>query len=57
MSLHWVHVAAGYAMVLAAFLAMALGSALRHRAAGRRLAQLDPRAARRGGGAGEAAEA
>jgi hypothetical protein len=52
MTLHWMHVAAGYAAVLGAFLALGLGAALRHRAARRMLARLDPRAAVRGGGAG-----
>ncbi len=47
MTLHWAHVTASYAMVLGVFLAMAVGAALRHRAARRRLALLDPRAAAR----------
>ncbi|WP_158295442.1 hypothetical protein [Crenalkalicoccus roseus] len=51
MTLHWMHVAASYALVLAAFLALGLGAARRHRAARRRLALLDPRARRGGGGA------
>lgn len=51
MSVHWAHVTASYALVLGGFLALGLGAALRHRAARRRLAVLDPRAAlRRGGG-------
>ena len=51
MTLHWAHVAAGYALVLGSFAALGLGAALRHRGARRRLALLDPRAgaARRGG--------
>jgi hypothetical protein len=48
MSAHWAHVAAGYALVLGTFLALAVGAALRHRAARRMLAALDPRAARGG---------
>jgi hypothetical protein len=50
MTLHWAHVTAGYAVVLASFLAMAVGATLRHRAAQRRLAQLDQRAGRHRGG-------
>jgi hypothetical protein len=50
MSLHWAHVAAGYALVLGGFAAMALASVLRHAAAKRRLALLDPRAGRVRGG-------
>lgn len=45
MTLHWAHVTASYALVLGGFLALGLGAALRHRAARRRLALLDPRAA------------
>jgi hypothetical protein len=48
MTLHWMHVAAGYALVLGAFAALAIDAALRHRAARRRLSVLDPRAAARG---------
>jgi hypothetical protein len=44
MTLHWAHVTASYALVLATFCAMGVGAALRHRAAKRRLAVLDPRA-------------
>ncbi len=47
MSLHWAHVAASYALVLGGFLVLGIGAALRHRAARRRLALLDPRAAAR----------
>lgn len=54
MSLHWAHVTAGYAVVLGGFLALALGAALRHRAARRALARLDPRAARSGAAGGGA---
>ena len=46
MSLHWWHVAAAYAVTALVFGALALGAALRHRAAYRRLAQLDPRGQR-----------
>lgn len=52
MTLHWMHVAAGYALVLGTFLALGLGTALRHRAARRLLAKLDPRAAARAGRGG-----
>jgi len=48
MSLHWMHVTAGYVLVLGGFAALALGAALRHRAARRLLAALDTRAAARG---------
>ena len=51
MSLHWMHVSAAYALVVAGFLALGIGAALRHRAARRRLSALDPRAARRAAGA------
>ena len=47
MSLHWMHVWAAYALVLGGFGALGAGAVLRHRAARRRLALLDPRAARR----------
>jgi hypothetical protein len=50
MTVHWMHVTASYALVLATFLALGLGAALRHRAARRRLALLDPRAQRGGAG-------
>jgi len=46
MSLHWWHVAASYALTLATFGALAIGAALRHRAARRLLATLDPRGER-----------
>jgi heme exporter protein CcmD len=43
MSLHWWHVTAAYAATALLFGSLALGAALRHRAARRRLAELDPR--------------
>ncbi len=46
MSLHWWHIAISYALTLGAFGALAVGAALRHRAARRMLASLDPRAER-----------
>jgi hypothetical protein len=46
MSIHWLHVTASYALVLGGFLMLALGAALRHRAAKRQLAVLDVRRAR-----------
>ncbi len=46
MTVHWMHVAAAYALVVGGFLALGVGAALRHRAARRRLLALDPRAAR-----------
>lgn len=49
MSAHWMHVAAAYALVVGGFLALGAGAAVRHRAARRRLASLDTRAARRSG--------
>lgn len=48
MSLHWIHVMASYALVVGGFLILAIATTFRHAAARRRLAQLDPRAARRG---------
>jgi hypothetical protein len=51
MSLHWMHVTAAYALVVGGFLALGMGTAVRHRAARRRLLALDPRAARRAGAA------
>jgi hypothetical protein len=59
MSLHWMHVAAAYALVVGGFAALGAGAAFRHRAARRRLASLDTargaaarrRAAAPGGGA------
>ena len=48
MSVHWMHVAAAYALVVGGFSALGLGAALRQRAARRRLALLDPRARRAG---------
>ncbi len=47
MTLHWMHVSASYALVLGGFLILSLATIFRHAAAKRRLAQLDPRAARR----------
>ncbi|HEY4253461.1 MAG TPA: heme exporter protein CcmD [Roseomonas sp.] len=44
MTLHWWHVAISYGLTLLVFGSLALGAALRHRAARRRLAILDPRA-------------
>jgi hypothetical protein len=41
MSLHWIHVTISWALVLGVFGALALGAALRHRAASRRLALLE----------------
>ena len=55
MSLHWMHVTAAYALVVGGFAALAVGAALRHRAARRRLDALDPRAARRRAAAAEGA--
>jgi hypothetical protein len=48
MSHHWMHVTASYVLVLGGFLILSLATIFRHAAAKRRLAQLDPRAARRG---------
>ena len=48
MSTHWVHITVSYVLVLGGFLALAVATMLRHGAAKRRLAQLDPRALRRG---------
>jgi len=48
MTTHWAHVVASYALVLGAFAAMTIATALRHAAAQRQLAALDPRANRRG---------
>jgi hypothetical protein len=45
MTLHWMHVTAGYGLVLGTFLALGIGATLRHRAARALLARLDPRAA------------
>jgi hypothetical protein len=50
-TLHWAHVAASYALAALGLGALALGAWLRHRAARRRLAALDPRAAARDGAA------
>ncbi len=46
-SIQWVHVWAAYALVVGGFGVLGLGAILRHRAAKRRLAVLDPRAAAR----------
>ncbi len=46
MTLHWWHVAIAYALTVAVFGALALGAALRHRAAKRLLDTLDPRGTR-----------
>jgi hypothetical protein len=43
MSVHWMHVAAAYALVAGGFLALGIGATLRLRAARRRLLALDPR--------------
>ena len=47
MSTHWLHISVSYALVLGGFAVLAVTTALRHAAARRRLADLDPRAARR----------
>jgi hypothetical protein len=44
---HWMHVWAAYALVAGGFGVLGLGAVLRHRAAKRRLAVLEPRAAAR----------
>ena len=51
MSLHWMHVTAGYVRVVGGFGAMALATALRHAEAKRTLARLDVRAGRARGAA------
>jgi heme exporter protein CcmD len=43
MSTHWLHVTASWGVVALVFGGLAVGAFLRHRAAARRLAQLDPR--------------
>jgi hypothetical protein len=43
MTLHWWHVVIAYALTAAVFGGLALGAAIRHRAARRLLATLDPR--------------
>jgi len=43
MTTHWVHVALSWGIVTATFAALALGAFVRHRTAGARLRQLDPR--------------
>ena len=44
MSTHWMHVTAGYVVVLGTFLAMTVATVLRHRGAKATLARLDVRA-------------
>lgn len=46
MSLHWMHITASYALVLGGFAALTVATVLRHAAAKRRLAALDPRGRR-----------
>ncbi len=46
MTLHWWHITASYVLTLGTFGALAVGAALRHRAAKKLLATLDPRAER-----------
>ena len=46
MTPHWGYVTAAYAAVGLVFGALALGAAIRHQAARRRLAALDPRGGR-----------
>ena len=46
MTPHWWHVALSYGLTLVVFGALAIGAALRHRAAKRLLATLDPRGSR-----------
>jgi hypothetical protein len=43
MTLHWWHIAISYLLTFGVFAALAIGAALRHRAARRMLAMLDPR--------------
>jgi hypothetical protein len=43
MTTHWLHVALAWGVTIAVFTALAIGAFFRHRAATRRLAQLDPR--------------
>jgi len=43
MTLHWWHIVISYALTAAVFGGLAAGAALRHRAARRMLARLDPR--------------
>lgn len=50
MTAHWMHVTAGYVLVVGTFIAMAVATTLRHGAAKAMLARLDPRAAVRGMG-------
>lgn len=46
MSTHWLHVTLSWAITAGVFGALALGAFLRHRAAARRLGQLEPRGER-----------
>lgn len=46
MTTHWLHITASYVLVVGGFLALSLATLARHAVAKRRLAQLDPRAAR-----------
>ena len=55
MSLHWWHVTAAYAATALVFGALALGAALRHRAARLRLSELEQAAGGRGARGGRAA--
>ncbi len=48
MTLHWWHITLSYLLTFGVFAALAIGAALRHRAARRLLDTLDPRADRRG---------
>jgi hypothetical protein len=43
MTTHWLHVTLSWGLTLLAFTGLGLGAFLRHRAAARRLAKLDPR--------------
>lgn len=46
MTTHWLHVTLSWALTGGVFVALALGAALRHRAAAARLRALDPRGER-----------
>ena len=46
MTLHWWHVTITYGLTVVVFGTLAFGAAIRHRAAKRLLAQLDPRGPR-----------
>ncbi|MBX6375303.1 MAG: heme exporter protein CcmD [Acetobacteraceae bacterium] len=52
MTQHWAHVAVSYALAALAFGGLGLGAWMRHRAARRRLAVLDPRASAARDGSG-----